>query len=81
MITADHKVLDEEQESIASQICSGRARLADAMDSMSSMQYQISSRDEEKSEKILTSRGKPKVHLYGQLSGIHHSLRKAELQS
>ena len=47
---------------IASQICSGRARPGDAMDSKLSIQDQMSSRDVEKSQKNLKSRRKPKIH-------------------
>ena len=50
-------------------VCSDRARFGDAPDSKSSMQDQISSRDAETPQKILTSRRKPKIHLYGQFSG------------
>ena len=81
MITADHKVLDEEQESrLHHKICSGCARLGDTMDSKLSLQNQISSGNSKKSETFLMSRRKPKVHLYGQTSGVCPNLRRAELE-
>ena len=55
---------------IASQICSGCARLGDSIRSTFSMQNQVSSGDAEKSSKILTSRRKPKVHKHGQFLQI-----------
>ena len=56
---------------------SGCARFGVAMYSHLSVQNQISSRDAEKSLTILVSRRKPKIHVYGQFSGINESLRRA----
>ena len=50
MVTAGHRVLNEEQESRlpASQVCSGRAGLGESMDSQLSMQNKISSQETQK---------------------------------
>ena len=68
MITAAQRALNEEQESRLLHRCRGRARHGDELDPKLSMANQISSRSTEKSQNILTSRRKPNIHLYGQLS-------------
>ena len=80
VITADHKSLNEDQES-RMHVCSGCARLGNSMDSKLNILNQINSGDDEKSSNMLTLRRKSEFHLYGQFSGIHHSLRRAELES
>ena len=50
-------------------MCRGRASIADAPDSKSSTQDQISSREAEKSQAHITSRRKSKILLYEQVSG------------
>ena len=46
-------------------------KIGDSMDSKLSLQNHISTGNAEKSEIILTSRRKPKIHLYGLVSGIY----------
>ena len=61
----------------ASQICSAHARLGVAMESKVSMQNQISSGVDEKSQNICYVQKKTKIHFYGQVFGIY----QAELES
>ena len=67
---------------IASQICSGRARPGDAMDSKLSIQDQMSSRDVEKSqEKSYVQKNTQDPLKLFLFSGIYEGLRRAELES
>ena len=81
MITADHKILTEEQEARMHHKCAAVVvqDLA-APYSKLPMQNQISSGGAKHSSKIVTSRRKPKIHLYGQLS-VFSSVRSAELEA
>ena len=81
MITGDHKLLSEEEESrLRNQEEESRLRHtcavvvqvdATLIVSKLSMQNQISSRGDEMSLNILTPRRKSEIHLYGQFSGMY----------
>ena len=71
MITTDHKVLNEEQESRLHRTYAVIVlRPRDSMDSKLSMQNQSSSGDAEESSDTLTFRRKSRIQLYGQFSII-----------
>ena len=72
MITEDHKVLNEDQESkLHHRYAVVLQDLATQWIQSCPCKNQISSRDAEKSQQFLTSRCKPKIHLYGHFSGIY----------
>ena len=81
MITADHKVLNEEQESRRHHRYA--AVVSDlATQWIQSYPWKKSSQETQISlSKFCTSRRKPKIHSNGQFSDICQSLRRAELES
>ena len=80
-MTADHKALNEEQES---RLHHKHAVVVQDLGTQWVHSYpcknQISSGDDEKSSKILTPRRNSEDHFYEQFCGIDWSLRRPELE-